>query len=142
MIRFAAILGTSLILIGCQAERWGPYSSPRVSGQVVAADTRKPLAGVLVDRDGSERQPKAQKGGELMIRKMPLLTNKKGEFVFESERVLSVYRGTGWNQVGLRFEKPGYLPLRTNYSMSFDTNSPTSDDSLSIGQVLLQPARK
>jgi hypothetical protein len=79
------------------------------------------------------------KGGELLMRKGPVLTNEKGEFALESERVLSIYRGTGWSQVLLRFAKPGYVTLQTNYSLSLDTNSSAGEASLPVGKVFLQP---
>jgi len=141
MIRCAVVLVFMLIVAGCQSERWGPYTSPRVSGQVLAADTHQPLAGVNVNRGGAEPQPNAgsqPKGGELMMRKVPVLTDENGEFVLASQRILSIFRGTGWSQVRLHFTKPGYLPIETNYPVSFGTNSPEA--SLAIGQVFLQAA--
>src|SRR5262249_40430505 len=143
-IRCAAICACILVVAGCQSGKWGPYSSPRVTGQVLAADTRQPLAGVSVLRGGLE--PRSQsgsppKGGGLMMRKAPVHTNQDGEFALESERVLSLYRGTGWNQVRLRFAKPGYLTLQTNYSLSLGTNA-AGEPSLAVGQVFLQPAAR
>jgi hypothetical protein len=143
MIRCAVVLVFALTLAGCKSGSWGPYTSPQVSGQVLAADTREPLEGVSVSRGGTERQPKTPpKGGELMIRKVPVRTDEKGEFVLQSERVLSIFRGSGWSQVRLRFVKPGYLTLQTNYSLSVGTNSPAGEASLAVGQVFLQPNRK
>jgi len=77
-----------------------------------------------------------------MMRKTPVRTDQNGEFVLDSERVLSVYRGTGWDHVQLRFVKPGYLPLQTNLSLTLMTNAPEAEASLKIGQVFLQPAPK
>jgi hypothetical protein len=143
MNRCAVALALTLSLAGCKSGSWGPYTSPRVTGQVLAADTRKPLEGVSVSRGGTERQPKAPpKGGELMIRKVPVRTDEKGEFELQSERVLSIFRGSGWSQTRLHFTKSGYLSLQTNFSLSLGTNSATGEATLAIGQVLLQPAGK
>lgn len=145
MIRSTAVLMFSLLMCGCQSGSWGPYSSPRVSGQVLSADTEEPLLGVNVIRGGAEKPPQAgwpPKGGELMMRKPPVQTDKNGQFVLASERVLSVYRGTGWNHVRLRFIKPGFLTLQTNFSLTLMTNAPEGEASLPIGRVFLQPAPK
>jgi hypothetical protein len=144
MIRCGRVLVCLLIVTGCQSENWGPYSSPRVSGQVFGADTQKPLAGVNVIRGEPERHPHADsppKGGELLMRKTPIHTNRKGEFVLKSERVLSIYRGTDWNQVRLRFVKAGYQTLQTNVALTVTSNTPEGEASLAIGRVFLQPAR-
>src|SRR2546430_5578488 len=127
MIRCAVLLVCTFLVSGCRSGSWGPYTSPLVSGQVLAADTQRPLPGVNVSRGAPERPPRAgypPKGGELMMRKTPVRTDQNGEFVLDSERVLSVYRGTGWDHVQLRFVKPGYLPLQTNLSLTLMTNAP------------------
>jgi hypothetical protein len=145
MSRCSVLLVCALLVSGCRSGSWGPYSSPRVSGQVLAADTREPLPGVNVSRGGPERRPQAgypPKGGELMMRKTPVRTDQNGQFVLDSERVLSVYRGTGWDHVRLRFVKAGYLPLQTNLSLTLMTNAPAGEASLVIGQVFLQPTPK
>lgn len=145
MIRGRTTLTLILLVTGCQSENWGPYSHPRVTGQVLAADTQEPLAGVNVIRGGLEREYNSgspPKGGELMMRKVPVCTDEKGRFKLDSERVLSIYRGAGWSQLRLRFEKAGFLTLSTNFSLSLDTNSPSGEALLAIGQVFLQPAAK
>ena len=134
-----------MLLAGCQASLWGPYTAPRVTGRVIAADTRVPLPGVRVSRGYRERHPGLgwpPKGSELMVQKMPSRTDEQGNFVLQSERVLSVFRGSGWDQIRLRFEAPGYLPLQTNYPVSLETNAPSGEPSLSVGEVLLRPASK
>jgi hypothetical protein len=76
-----------------------------------------------------------------MMQKAPIRTNRKGQFVLESERVLAIYRGDDWNQVGLQFVKHGYATLHTNFSLMVPTNAPEGEGSLAIGRVFLQPAR-
>ena len=142
MIRCTVVLVFTLIVSGCRSGRWGPYSSPQVSGQVLAADTQEPLPGVNVSRGGPEHSQQAPKGGELMMRKTPVRTDQNGEFVLDSERVLSVFRGSGWSHVRLRFVKPGYLTLQTNLSLTLMTNAPEGEATLKIGRVFLLPAPK
>ena len=143
MIRCLAVVWVSLLVTGCQADRWGPYISPRITGQVLAADTVRPVAGVNVSRGRPDRTTGwPPKGGELMIRKLPARTDQNGEFVLESERVLSVFRGSGWDQVRLRFEKPGFLTLQTNVPVSLETNLAAGEPVLALGKILLEPAGK
>ena len=134
----------ALCVAGCQSARWGPYTSPRITGQVVAAGSQTPLSGVSVSRGRPDRRFGAwpPKGAELMLEKAPVRTDEKGEFVLASERVLSVFRGSEWNQVRLRFEKPGYLTLQTNYPIILQTNVLWTEPRLTVGQVSLQPAVK
>ena len=137
------MIGTvlALLLAGCASRPWGPYASPRVAGLVVAADTGKPIARVEVSRrayesDGSLQPPK---GGELLMRPAPALTGPDGRFVLASERVLTIFRGAGWNQVQLTFSRAGYLRLQTNFSLTIATNSPSGEPLVDIGQVALVP---
>ncbi len=74
-----------------------------------------------------------------MIRKIPALTDADGKFTLQSERVLSIFRGSGWNQVRLTFEHAGYETLRTNYLNWSATNAPKGEPVLDVGQVRLQP---
>jgi len=59
MIRVIGLFLFAVSLAGCKNLAWGPYVSPRVTGQVLAADTRQPLAGVKVTRGRPEPQPLA-----------------------------------------------------------------------------------
>src|SRR5262249_18762865 len=114
-------------LTGCQSERWGPYTRKRISGQILAADTQEPIVGAMVSRTGHQQTNKTDsppKGCELMIRKSPIRTDDNGHFVLQSERVLSIFRGSGWSQVQLWIEKPGYVTVQTNFSTSLATNLP------------------
>jgi hypothetical protein len=145
MIRRIGLFLCALTLAGCKNLAWGPYVSPRVTGQVLAADTRRPLAGVKVARGRPEPRPLAgwpPRGGELLVRKPPTLTGPRGQFVLESERVLTLVRWGGWSSVRLTFERTGYLRFQTNYSLSSlaATNTPDGVPLLDAGQVLLQAA--
>ncbi len=145
MMRLLGLCLFALTLAGCKNLAWGPYVSPRVKGQVLAADSRQPLAGVKVTRGRPEPAPLAgwsPRGGELLVRKPPTLTGPRGEFVLESERVLTPVRWGGWSSVHLTFERAGYLRFQTNYPLSSlaATNTSEGVPLLEAGQVLLQKA--
>ena len=132
------------VVMGCKSVTFGPYASPRVTGQVVAAENDQPLAGVRVARGNPEtyRLPgPPPKGGELLMRKPAVQTDEAGRFVLVSERVLSVIRGFGWNMVELDFSKAGYEHLRTNLPASLATNSPEGKPLLDTGKIVLKPER-
>src|SRR6478752_6207047 len=91
-----------VVLLGCKSRPLGPYTSPRVIGQVLAADKDQPLGNVFVIRgSGEARRMSPPKGAELLMLKPPAETDVNGMFELPSERVLSVVRGTGWNVVSL-----------------------------------------
>ena len=128
-------------LTSCKVGPLGPYTSPRITGQVFAADSGEALADVKVTRGRREKPSMEQpKGGELLMQKTPVMTDENGRFTLDSERVLSVFRGSGWNQVRLTFEKDGFERLRTNYCASLVTNAPGNELFLDVGSVLLQPS--
>jgi hypothetical protein len=116
-----------------------------VEGQVIAADTGRPLPGVKVTRGKTGRDPQAgwpPKGGELMMRKPPSLTDAEGRFRLASERVLSIVRGAGWNDIRLIFELASYQRLQTNYSGNLATNDAGGEPLLDAGVVCLRPAQR
>jgi hypothetical protein len=144
MRRAVAWVGVGLLLAGCKSGPLGPYTSPRVSGQVLDAHSRQALAGVKVVR-GRQEKPSSMsppKGGEVLMQKVPVETDEEGRFTLDNQRVLSVFRGSSWDQVRLTFIRPGYETLRTNYSTLRSTNSLEVEPSLNVGVVLLQPVSR
>ena len=132
-----------LVAAGCKSRTLGPYVSPRVIGQVLAADTRQPLAGVRVVRGSSRKNAAAGsslKGGELLMLRGPVQTDRQGRFVLASERVLSIVRGANWNVVSLSFDRAGYEHFQTNCSTSLAIGTAEGEPLLDIGPVLLRPA--
>ena len=142
MVRLVVGLAMALFATGCKSRPLGPYVSPRVTGQVLAADSYQPLVGVKVVRgSGGPRRSTVEppKGGELLMIKPPVETDKDGRFVIESQRVLSIVRGKSWNIVSLSFDLLGYEHLRTNWPAGSAIDSNGGEPVLNVGKVLLQP---
>ena len=136
-------LSLMVVLSGCKSRPLGPYTSPRVTGQVLAADKDQPLANVLVIRgSGEPRRMSPPKGAELLMLKPPAQTDVNGVFELPSERVLSVVRGAGWNIVSLSFDRNGYQHFQTNCPIATSTNTPSGESVLDVGRIFLQPAVK
>ena len=132
-----------LMFPACKSRPLGPYTTPRVTGLVFAADTKKPLPGVKVIRDSGEpKRISPPKGGELLMRKAPAQTDKNGHFELPGERVLSVVRGSDWNLVSLTFDHAGYQHFRTNCLVNPGTNATTGELFLDVGQIYLLPVGK
>jgi hypothetical protein len=99
----------------------------------------------VVVRSGAEargyRGAMPPRGGELLMAKTPVRTDREGRFTLETERVLTPFRGAGWFSVRLVFERAGYERFQTNYSrLAFSTNAPEGE--LDAGDILLHPAAK
>ena len=136
----------AVVWAGCESMPFSPFISPRVTGRVLAADSRQPLADVAV-KSGAEargyRGSMPAKGGELLMAKAPARTDRDGRFTLETERALTPFRGAGWFSVQLLFERAGYQSFRTNYStLNISTNSPAGEPLLDAGDILLQRVSK
>lgn len=141
--RQLALLLCAVALAGCQSGRFSHYISPRVTGQVLAADTRQPLPDATVKRvvpvasDGESTQPK---GAQMLMRSAGVRTDADGRFVLEAERVVAWFRRGGWHSVTVSFERSGYESFQTNFdSASFKERSPEGVPLVKAGNVLLQP---
>lgn len=148
MKRVLALCLAALAVAGCKSRQVSPYVSPRVTGRVLAADTRQPLADVRVirqestDRGDGTVQPR-KGGAALMDAHVVVRTDRDGRFVLDSERVLAPLWGASWFSVDLIFQCPGYERFQTNYNLlNLGTNSVQGQAALSAGDILLQPARK
>ncbi len=130
------------LVAGCKSHPLGPYVSPRLQGQVIDSENGSPLEGVKVSRgqpafNAIGGQPK---GGQLLMVKAPVETGPDGTFILSSERVLSIIRGSGWNEVRLTFVKAGYYRMQTNIPTAQATNSESGEPILTVGSVRLQRA--
>ncbi len=137
-------LAACVCLCGCKSHPLGPYVSPQVEGQVLEAKTGVALSGVRVSRGQSKFDALSgyPKGGQLLMAKVPVQTGSDGRFTLEGERVLSVVRGAGWNEVRLVFSKPGYETLKTNVSMDLANQEESGRPVLKLGPVLLRSGDK
>ena len=146
MQRLLALCLAALALAGCESMPFSPFVSPRVTGRVLAADTHRPLPEVTIRsgaRAGNSRTGMPPKGGELLMAKAPVRTDREGRFTLETERVLTPFRGSGWFSVQLSFHHAGYERFLTNYSrLNLSTNAPRGDQLLDAGDILLQPTPK
>jgi hypothetical protein len=146
MNRFLALCLAVLALAGCESMPFSPFISPRVTGRVLAADTRQPLADVAVEsgaRARSYRGAMPPKGGEMLMAKSPVRTDRSGRFTLDTERVLTPFRGAGWFSVRISFQHAGYERFQTNYSrLNLSTNAPDGEPLLDAGDILLHPAPK
>ena len=143
MLNVLSVLLLAGLLIGCDALRLGPYTSPAVTGRVLAADCREPLPNVEVRRGAPnpKRAALPPKGAELLLEKPAIRTRADGAFAFASERALTVFRPAGWSLVQLSFQRSGYQPFQTNFPPSHAlTNDPSGDPLLDVGVILLKPA--
>ena len=143
-MKFAtAWLLTALALAGCQGGSYSKYVSPRVTGRVLAADTRQPLANATVRRvapmmtAGEDTPPK---GAQLIMQPAGVRTDADGQFTLEAERVVAVFRHVGWYSVAVSFACPGYENLQTNFTAAdFKARTPEGAPWVSAGDILLQP---
>ncbi len=140
-------LALALSLLGCKSRPWGSCVSPGVRGRVLAADTGRPLEGVLVTRGEAGKRPASgvsPKGSELLLRPAPIRTDAEGRFALHSERVLTIIPVPGWNSVRLSFERSGYRRFQTNISFTAPglTNAPGTPDLVPAGDILLSPLKK
>lgn len=133
-----------VFLCGCKAHPLGPYVSPQVEGEVLEAKTGAALPGVRVSRGkpGFDALSGYPKGGQLLMAKAPALTGSDGRFTLAGERVLSVVRGAGWNEVRLTFAKAGYETLKTNVSLDLANYEENGRPVLKLGPVFLRSVDK
>jgi hypothetical protein len=146
MRRILVLCLATLALSGCKSRPLSTCVSPRVTGRVLAADTRQPLADVKVVRLQQTDEPRTTvppKGGAALDAPVVVRTDRDGWFVLDSERVLAPFWKGGWFSVDLRFEHAGYERFQTNYSyLNLGTNSWHGQWALTAGDILLRPARK
>jgi len=140
VLLFAAGLGS-----GCSTHRASQSIWPRVEGRVLDSQTRQPVAEVAVRRfDPSQEASRADppRGGEVMQRTSPILSQPDGSFVLESQRDLVVFRKLHWYSVTLIFERAGYERLVATYKPANATNSAEGEPVVFAGDILLKPVLK
>lgn len=138
-----ALLLFTMALAGCQSGKLSYYVSPRVTGRVLAADTRQPLSDATVRRvsshptDGGDTAPK---GGQLLMRPPGVRTDADGRFILEGERIVALFHRGGWHSVTVSFERSGCESFQTNFtSASFTERSSDGVPLVNAGDILLNP---
>jgi hypothetical protein len=131
------------VLAGCKSASLSSYTSPRVTGRVLAADTRQPLANVRVQRippAASQNSNDPVKGGQQLDSSFAVRTDEQGRFVLEAERALTFLKHSGWLSVTAAFQRDGYLTLRTNFTLlNVSTNAPDGTPVVNAGDIMLKP---
>jgi hypothetical protein len=139
---FASLLLLATALTGCKSVLVSTYISPRVTGRVVAADTRQPIANVQVKRvntAASRNYDDPAKGGQ-RLDMSGTWTDKQGTFVLDAEKDLTLIRKQVWYSVTVAFQRTGYLTLRTNFTVTQSTNTPNGTPVVEAGDILLHRA--
>jgi hypothetical protein len=140
------LLLMAVALAGCKSATLSSYVSPRVTGRVLAMDSREPVAGVKVKRvtpRPNRDMASPPRGGQSMEQTPAVWTGRDGRFALDSERVLSVFRQPGWYSVAVSFEHPNYLRFETNYTTAnVSSQSSGGEPLVNAGDILLLPASK
>jgi hypothetical protein len=133
-------------LAGCSSGRYYQYTAPEITGRVLAADTREPLARVRVLRAGPNGNFEAfgpPKGGQQMLQPVPVVTDDDGRFVLASKSVFAPFRQAGWWSAPVSYQRQGYQTFSTNYTASnVISNTPAGAPVVDAGEVLLKPAKR
>jgi hypothetical protein len=138
------LLLAAVAFAGCQSTSFSSYLSPRVTGRVLAADTRQPLTEVKVRRvnpAANQNYDDPTKGGQRIESAGGAWTDRGGRFVLDAERDLTFLSQQTWVSVTLSFQHEGYLTFGTNYTLANVTsNAPDGAPVVNAGDILLQPA--
>lgn len=123
-----SLAGLAMLLAGCESFVAQGYVSPRVTGRVLDAATRAPLAQVSVRRltssDGRGTYSNLpQRGGEMLMNQDTVRTGRDGRFTLAPESVALSVAST--LAVQLELQRAHYQTLATNLPASlvrFPTN--------------------
>jgi hypothetical protein len=137
------LLLVAVALAGCQSTSFSTYVSPRVTGRVLAADTRQPVADVKVRRVNPAAQAnydEPAKGGQRLDSVSGAQTDAQGRFVLDAERDLTLLQQQVWFSVTVAFQHEGYLTLQTNFTAAnVISNAPDGAPVVNAGDILLSP---
>ena len=140
------LLLAAIALTGCKSVSVSNYISPRVTGRVLAADTRQPIANVRVRRVNPAADldfDDSAKGGQKMESTGAVRTDQQGKFMLDAERDLSLFQQQVWFSVMVSFQRDGYSTLRTNFTAaSSTTTAPDGAPVVNAGDILLHPASR
>ena len=134
------MIGT-FALVGCKSSSPSQYTSPRITGRVLDAQTQQPIEGVQVRRltPQDPNVDQAIKGGQRVEQTPAIRTGRDGTFVLVSERNLVLFQRLGWYSVTLALTHPRYERLTTEFTLANATNTPTGEPLVRAGDIRLQP---
>lgn len=147
-IRLVTLTATGVCLLalvslgaGC-ASSPSQYISPRVTGQVLDAQTRQPIAKVKIQR--VHNQPRmdpntAPRGAEAIQENWYAYTDAEGRFTVDSTTTLTFLQRVTWYSVTLAFSRAGYSGFTTNYTPAEATFLPSGEPVVNAGTILLRP---
>ncbi len=136
----SALAVAALVIAACKSASPSQYTSPRIIGRVVDAQTRQPIRGVQVRRLTPEEPNVAQsiKGAQVIETSASVRTGSDGAFELTSERNLSLFQRLGWYSVSISLAHPGYERLTTEFTLANATNTPTGEPLVQAGDIPLQ----
>jgi hypothetical protein len=133
-------LALAALAIGCSTVSPSQYVSPKITGQVLDAETRQPIKGAQIrpaNSDGRVRPDAISSGGHLLETAAAVRSDREGRFTMPSVRVLGPLGSTGWYSVTLAFERSGYESLVKTFSLKDSTNTASGEPWIDAGQVSL-----
>ena len=134
-----------LVLAGCQSGRFTHYTAPQISGRVLAADTRQPLANAQVQHAEMQKfEPfGSPKGGAVLMQSSGVQTDAEGRFIMPGESVLAIFRQPGMWSVPVIVSCSGYQSFTTNYTgTKVISHSATGVPEVEAGDIWLQPLER
>ncbi len=134
------LLALVLLSAGCSSPT--QYISPRVTGQVLNAETRQPVAKVKIQRlhDKPRVDPNTvPRGAEAIQENWYAYTDAEGRFTVDSTTTLTFLNTVTWYSVTLAFAREGYTTYTTNYTPAEATFLPSGEPVVNAGTILLPP---
>jgi hypothetical protein len=146
--KFATLSLLLVVLSGCQSGKLTHYTSPEVTGRVLAADTHLPLAHADVSRAEPENFSEywsfgSPKGGTLMMQPIGARTDADGRFRLNSKSVFALFMKPGWSSVSVSYSHAGYESYQTNYTGTNVTSQTAAGvPVVDVGDIVLQPVAR